>query len=42
MALMSGGKVSYKRLNDLTPEDRPARIASNRLWTTWLRNNRNG
>lgn len=39
VALTSGGKVSYKRLEDLTPEDRPARITSNRLRTTWLKKN---
>ncbi|HET7479555.1 MAG TPA: response regulator transcription factor [Rubrobacteraceae bacterium] len=42
VALTSGGKVSYKRLDDLTPEDRPARIASNRLRTTWLKQNQDG
>ncbi len=42
VALTSGGKVFYKRLEDLTPEDRPARVAANRLRTTWLKNNRDG
>lgn len=37
VALMSGGKVSYKRLDELSREDRPARIAAERLRTTWLK-----
>lgn len=37
VALMSGGKTSYKRVEDLEPEDMPARIAANRLRTTWLK-----
>jgi DNA-binding NarL/FixJ family response regulator len=37
VALMSGGEVSYKHLDDLTREDRPARIAANRLRTAWLK-----
>ncbi len=37
VALMSGGKVSYKHLDELCPEDMPARIAANRLRTTWLK-----
>jgi hypothetical protein len=41
VALMSGGKTSYKRLDDLEPEDMPARIAANDLaqgttgWVAW-------
>ncbi len=42
VALMSGGKVSYKHLDDLTREDRPARIAANRSRTTWLKGNHDG
>ena len=37
VALMSGGKVSYKHLDELSEKDRPARIAANRLRTTWLK-----
>ena len=37
VALMSGGKVSYKHLDELSPEDRQARMAANRLRTTWLK-----
>jgi hypothetical protein len=37
VALMRGGKVSYKRVDELTPEDRPARIAANRLREAWLK-----
>ena len=42
VALMSGGKVSYKHLDDLTHEDRPARIAANRSRATWLKGNHDG
>ncbi len=37
VALMSGGKVSYKHLDELAEKDMPARIAANRLRTTWLK-----
>ena len=37
VALMSGGKVSYKYVDELCPEDMPARIAANRARTTWLK-----
>ncbi len=37
VALMSGGKVSYKHVEQLSPEDMSARIAANRLRTTWLK-----
>jgi hypothetical protein len=37
VALMSNGKVFYKRLEELREEDMPARIAANRLRTTWLK-----
>ena len=40
VALMSNGKVSYKHLDKLSPEDCPARIAANRARTTWLKDHR--
>jgi hypothetical protein len=40
VALMSMGKVSYKPLEELTPKDMAARIAANRLRTTWLKERR--
>lgn len=40
VALMSGGVVSYKHLDDLTQKDRPTRIAANRLRTAWLKEKR--
>ena len=36
VALMSRGKVYYKYLNGLCPEDLPAKAAANRLRTRWL------
>jgi len=42
VALMSGGKTSYKRLEDFTPEDLPARTAANRLRTAWLKERGDG
>jgi hypothetical protein len=42
VALMSGGKVSYRRLEGLTREDGPARVAANRARTTWLKERRDG
>jgi hypothetical protein len=42
VALMSMGKVSYKHLDELSPEDMPARAAANRLRTTWLKERRDG
>ena len=42
VALMSGGKVSYKRVEELCEEDMPARTAANRLRTTWLKERRDG
>jgi hypothetical protein len=42
VALMSGGKVSYKHIDELSPEDRPASIAANRLRTTWLKERQDG
>jgi hypothetical protein len=42
VALMSMGKVSYKPLEELSPEDMAARIAANRLRMTWLKERRDG
>ena len=42
VALMRGGKVSYKLLDELSPDDVPARVAANRLRTTWLKERRDG
>jgi len=42
VALTSGGKTFYKAIDDLNPEDMPARIAANRLRTTWLKERRDG
>jgi hypothetical protein len=42
VALMSMGKVSYKHLDELSPEDMPARAAAKRLRTTWLKERRDG
>jgi hypothetical protein len=42
VALMSMGKVSYKPLDELSPKDMAARIAANRLRTTWLKERRDG
>jgi hypothetical protein len=42
VALMSRGKVNYKPLDELSPEDMPARVAANRLRTTWLKERRDG
>ena len=42
VALMSGGKVSYKRLDHLTQEDGPARVAANRARATWLKERQDG
>jgi hypothetical protein len=42
VALMSSGKMSYKHIEELSPEDIPARIAANRLRTTWLKEWRDG
>lgn len=40
VALMSGGNTTYKALEDLSPEDMPARIAATRLRTSWLKGRR--
>ena len=42
VALMSLGEVSYKHLEELSPKDMAARIAANRLRTTWLKERRDG
>ncbi len=40
VALMSGGNTVYKALEDLDPDDMPARIAANRLRISWLKERR--
>ncbi len=40
VALMSGGKVFYKHVEDLSEEDMPARIAASSLRTKWLKQRR--
>jgi hypothetical protein len=40
VALMRNGKVSYKHVDELAPEDRPARIAANRARAAWLKERR--
>ena len=42
VALMRGGKVSYKHLDQLSPEEMPARMAANRLRETWLKERQDG
>src|SRR3954469_24113559 len=42
VALMSSGKVYYKHLEELSEVDMPARIAANRLRTTWLKERQDG
>jgi len=42
VALMSGGKVFYKRVEELSEEDMPARVAANRLRETWLKERLDG
>ena len=37
VALMSGGKVFYKPLEELSEGDMPARVAANRLRMAWLK-----
>ena len=41
VTLMRGGKVSYKRVEELREGAMPAR-AANRLRTTWLKERRDG
>ncbi len=42
VALMGKGKVSYKHIVELCSEDMPARVAANRLRTTWLKERQDG
>lgn len=42
VALMSGGKVSYKHVDELCEGDMLARAAASRLRTTWLKERRDG
>jgi hypothetical protein len=42
VALMSNGKTSYKRVEELREGDMPARAAADRLRTTWLKERRDG
>lgn len=42
VALTSNGKIFYKRVQDLSEEDMPARNAAIRLRTTWLKERRDG
>ena len=42
VALMSGGELSYKTIDELCPEDMPARIAAERLRTSWLKKRQDG
>lgn len=40
VALMRGGKVFYKHIEELSQEDMPARAATSRLRETWLKERR--
>jgi hypothetical protein len=42
VALMRNGRVFYKHVEKLSEEDMPARIAANRLRTTWLKERQDG
>ena len=42
VALMSNGKTSYKRMEELREGDMPARAAADRLRTTWIKERRDG
>lgn len=42
VALMSNGKLSYKHIDALSRGDMPARVAANRLRTTWIKERRDG
>ena len=42
VALTSNGKTAYKHKDELCEQDMPARIAANRLRTTWLKERRDG
>ncbi len=42
VAVMKNGELSYKHVGELTEADMPARVAANRLRTTWLKERRDG
>jgi len=42
VALMSNGKVTYKRLEELAEGDKPARVAANSRRAGWLKERRDG
>lgn len=42
VALMCKGKIFYKHVDELSAEDLPSRIATNRARTTWLKERRDG
>jgi hypothetical protein len=42
VALMSGGQLHYKPLDELSPDDMPTRLAAERLRTTWLKKRQDG
>lgn len=42
VAVMRNGEVSYKNVGELAEGDMPARVAANRLRTTWLKERRDG
>ncbi len=42
VAVMKNGSVSYKHVGELAEGDMPARVAANRLRTTWLKERRDG
>jgi hypothetical protein len=42
VALMTNGKLSYKRLEQLSEGDIPGRVAARRLRTTWLKKRGDG
>ena len=42
VALMTGGKVCYKHLDELSQADQPARIAARSARTGWLKERRDG
>ena len=42
VGVMRGGKVSYKPVGELCPEEMPARVAANRLRETWLKERQDG
>lgn len=37
VALMNGREISYKRLDELSHEDRPLRVSANKARTSWLK-----